>query len=104
MIFLLEHEENYGILEDDPISFRQAMESSDSHSWIVFKENYVSLIDSFRTIMALVALFYLELHQMDVIITFLNGDIEETIYMVQTENFVLGDPKSTVCKLTKNHL
>ena len=38
---------------------------------------------------------------MDVIIVFLNGDIEETIYMVQIENFVSGDPKITICKLTK---
>ena len=60
------------------------MESSNSHSWIVFKENSVSLKDSFRTIMTLVALFDLELHPMDVITTFLNSDIEETIYMVQT--------------------
>ena len=59
MIFLRENEENSGILEDDPISFHQAMESYNSHSWIVFKEKSVSLKDSFRTIMALVALFIL---------------------------------------------
>ena len=91
-------------MEDDPISFFQAMESFNSHSWIVFKENLVSLRDSFRTIMALVSLFDLELHQMDVITSFLNDNIEKTIYMVQTENFVPGDPKSTICKPTKNHL
>ena len=43
--------------------------------------------------MALVAHFDLELHQMDVKTAFLNGNIEETIYMVQPENFVSGDPK-----------
>ena len=42
----------------------------------------------FRTIMALVAHFDLELHQMDVKTAFLNGDIDETIYMVQPEHFV----------------
>ena len=52
--------------------------------------------------MSLVAHFDLELHQMDVKTAFLNGDIEETIYMVQSENFVLGDPKKMVCKLTKS--
>jgi hypothetical protein len=39
---------------------------------------------------------------MDVKTAFLNGNIEETIYMVQPENFVSGDPKNMVCKLTKS--
>ena len=56
---------------------------------IDYKETFspVSSNDSFRTIMALVARFDLELHQMDVKIVFLNGDIEETIYMVQPKNY-----------------
>src|ERR1044072_3169604 len=71
---------------------------------IDFKETFspVSSKDSFRTIMALVAHYDLELHQMDVKTAFLNGNIDETIYMVQPENFVSGDPKNTVCKLTKS--
>ena len=40
--------------------------------------------------MALVAHFDLELHQIDVKTAFLNGDIDETTYMVQPENFVSG--------------
>jgi len=46
---------------------------------------YFSLVsskDSFRTIMSLVAHFDLKLHQMDAKTAFLNGDIDETIYMV----------------------
>ena len=35
----------------------------------------------------------LELYQMDVKTVFLNGDIDETIYIAQSENFVSGDPK-----------
>ena len=54
----------------------------------------VSTKDSFRTIMALVAHFDLELHHMDVKTVFL--------YMVQLENFVFGDPKLMVCKLKKS--
>ena len=57
--------------------------------------------NSLRTIMVLVAHFDLKLHQMDVKTKFLNGDIDETIYMVQPENFESGDPKNMVCKLTK---
>ena len=70
---------------------------------IDFKETFslVSMKDSFRIVMALVAYFDLELHQMDVKITFLNGNIDETIYMVQLENFVSRDSKKMVYKLKK---
>ncbi|RDY00868.1 hypothetical protein CR513_15882, partial [Mucuna pruriens] len=44
--------------------------------------------------MALVAHFDLELHQMDAKIVFLNGDIDETIYMMQPENFVSNESNS----------
>nr|XP_029148837.1 uncharacterized protein LOC114925379 [Arachis hypogaea] len=70
---------------------------------IDYKETFspVSSKDSFRTIMALVAHFDLELHQMDVKTAFLNGDIDKTMYMVQPENFVLGDSKSMVFSYNK---
>jgi hypothetical protein len=70
---------------------------------IDYKETFssVSSKECFRTISALVAHYNLELHQMDVKTVFLNGDIDETIYMEQPENFVLGDPKKMVCKLKK---
>ncbi|KAL1569026.1 hypothetical protein AAHA92_00559 [Salvia divinorum] len=71
---------------------------------IDYKETFspVSSKDSFRIIMALVAHFNLELHQMDVKTTFLNGELEETIYMEQPEGFVVGDPKKMVCRLKKS--
>jgi len=52
--------------------------------------------------MTIVTHYDLELHQMDVKTAFLNDNIDEKIYMVQPENFVLGDPKNMVCKLTKS--
>ena len=39
---------------------------------------------------------------MDVKTTLLNGNINETIYIMKPENFVSGDPKSMVCKLKKS--
>ena len=50
-----------------------------------YKETFspVSSKDSFRTIMARVSHYDLELHQMDVKTMFLNRNINETIYMVQ---------------------
>ena len=47
--------------------------------------------------MALMAHFYLELHQMNVKTTFLNGNIDETIYMMQSENFGSSDTKFSDC-------
>lgn len=38
---------------------------------------------------------------MDIKTVFLNSDIDETIYMVQLENFELKDSKHLVCKLKK---
>ena len=52
--------------------------------------------------MALVAHYDLELYQMDVKTVFLNGDIEETIYIMQLENFEYKESKHLVCKLKKS--
>lgn len=63
---------------------------------IDFKETFssVSLKHSFRTIMALVVHYDFELHQMDANTTFLIGNVDETIYMVQPEKIVSGDSKN----------
>jgi len=62
----------------------------------------VSKKDSLRIIMALVAHFDLELQQMDVKTTFLNGDLEEEVYMKQPEGFPSSDGEQLVCKLKKS--
>jgi len=49
----------------------------------------VSCKDFSRIIMALVAHYDLELHQMDVKMIFLNGDLEENVYMAQPKGFVI---------------
>jgi hypothetical protein len=71
---------------------------------IDYKETFfsVSSKDSFRTIMALVMHLELELHRMDPKTLFLNGNIDETTYMVQPENFVSKDSKYMVCKFKKS--
>ena len=49
----------------------------------------VSYKDSFRIIMALVAHYDLELHQIDVKTAFLNGDLYENVYMAQPKGFIV---------------
>ena len=62
----------------------------------------VSKKDSLRFILELVAHFDLELQQMDVKIVFLNGDLEEEIYMKQFEGFSSSSGEHLVCKLNKS--
>ncbi|RWR73399.1 Gag-protease-integrase-RT-RNaseH polyprotein [Cinnamomum micranthum f. kanehirae] len=71
---------------------------------IDYNETYspVSKKDSFRIIMALVAHFNLKLHQMDVKTAFLNGNLEEEVYMEQPEGFIKQSEKKLVCKLKKS--
>ena len=62
----------------------------------------VTRITSIRLLIATAAIFYLKIHQMDVKTVFLNGDLEEEIYMDQPEGFVEPGQESKVCKLTKS--
>ena len=71
---------------------------------IDYKETFspVSKKDSLRIILALVAHFDLELQQMDVKTTFLNGDLEEEVYMKKPEGFSSSSGEHLVCKLNKS--
>jgi hypothetical protein len=62
----------------------------------------VSNKDSFQIVMALVAHYDLELHQMDVKIVFLNGDLQENVYMAQSEGFVMKGKEHMGYKLKKS--
>ena len=57
---------------------------------------------SLRIIMALVSYFDFDLHQMDVKTTFLNGNLEEEVYMKQPEGFSSSEGEHLVYKLKKS--
>ena len=71
---------------------------------IYYEETFalVARYTSIRTIMALASMMKWELHQMDGKTTFLNGVIEEEVYIKQPQVFEVKDRASHVCKLKKD--
>ena len=59
----------------------------------------VTRITSIRMLIALMAVYSLKIHQMYVKTTFLNGELEEEIYMEQSEGSVVPEKEYKVCKL-----
>ena len=54
-------------------------------------------ISSIRMLIAIAAIHNLEIHQMDVKTAFLNGDLDEEIYMEQPEGFMVPGQEKKVC-------
>ena len=62
----------------------------------------VAKIAIIRILIALTTIHNLAIHQMDVKMAFLNGDLEEEIYMEQPEGHVFRSQENKVCKLKKS--
>ena len=62
----------------------------------------VTRMSSIRMLIAIAAMRNLEVHQMDVKTAFLNGDLNEEIYIKQPEGFVVPGLEHKVCKLVKS--
>ena len=62
----------------------------------------VAKYTSIRTLLAIANQLNLEVHQMDVSTAFLNGKLEEEIYMSQPEGYVKEGEEELVCKLNKS--
>ena len=62
----------------------------------------VTRISSIRMLIAIVVIHNLEIHQMDVKTAFLNGDLDEEIYMEQPERFIVSGQERKVCRLIKS--
>ncbi|GJQ96763.1 retrovirus-related pol polyprotein from transposon TNT 1-94 [Tanacetum coccineum] len=60
----------------------------------------VARIISFRVLFALALIYNLSIHQIDVKTNFMNGDLDEEVYMKQPEGFVFPDHEN---KFTKDY-
>ncbi|GJY86272.1 zinc finger, CCHC-type containing protein [Tanacetum coccineum] len=117
------------IIEEDPRTFDEAMQSRDifkrkmkvdgtidkfkarlviqgfrQKERIDYFDTYapVARISTIRLLIALVETYNLVIHQMVVKTTFLNGDLEEEVYMKQPEGFIIPGNEHKVCKLIKS--
>nr|GEV04249.1 zinc finger, CCHC-type [Tanacetum cinerariifolium] len=95
-------ENNTWVLSDlppgcKPLGFRQK-------EGIDYLDTYapVARITTIRLLLALAAIHNLVIHQMDVKTSFLNGKLEEEVYMKQPEGFVMPGNEHKVCKLVKS--
>ena len=59
-------------------------------------------LESVRTLIALSVQYGLKLHQVDVTTAFLNGELEEEVFMRQPEGFVTPGKEQFVCRLKKS--
>jgi hypothetical protein len=71
-----------------------------------YEETFAPVVKfrSIRILLAFVTHFNLELHLMDVVTAFLNGDLDEIIHMEQPAGFVKAEDTDKVCRLRKRFM
>ena len=71
---------------------------------IDFEETFapVARLEAIRMFLALSSFQKFKVYQMDVKSAFLNGYLEEEVYIEQPEGFILGNDAKLVCKLKKS--
>ncbi|KAA0050103.1 gag/pol protein [Cucumis melo var. makuwa] len=62
----------------------------------------VAMLKSIRILLSIVTFYDYEIWQMDVKTAFLNGNLEESIFMSQPEGFITQGQKQKVCKLNRS--
>ncbi|KAK4412129.1 Retrovirus-related Pol polyprotein from transposon TNT 1-94 [Sesamum alatum] len=69
-----------------------------------FEDTYspVAMVKSIRILLAIASWYDYEIWQMDVKTAFLNGFVEEEIYMDQPEGFTVAGEEQKVCRLQKS--
>jgi hypothetical protein len=71
---------------------------------IDFEETFapVARLEAIRMFLAFASFKNFKVYQMDVKSTFLNGDLEEEVYIEQPEGFLLSENEDYVCRLKKS--
>ena len=100
-VFKLKHKADGTI---DRYKARLVAQGFSQKEGVDYNETFASVAKfcSIRALLALGAYQDLEIHQMDVNTAFLNGDLDEEIYMRQPDGFVVPGKEQLVCKLNKS--
>ena len=88
----------------DKYKARLVIRGFDQKKGIDYCDTYfpVTKIATIRSLITLAAIFDLVVHQMDVKTVFLNGDLEEEIYITQPEGCEVLGQEHKVCRLRKS--
>ncbi|GJZ71885.1 transposase, MuDR [Tanacetum coccineum] len=86
----------------DKYKARLAIKGFRQQEGVYYFDTYSTRITSIKMILAIAALRNWEVHQMDVKMTFLNGDLEKVLYMNQLEGFTDPRLESKVCRHVKS--
>ena len=62
----------------------------------------IAMLKSIRILLSIVATLDYEIWKMDVKTAFLNGYLDESIYMIQPEGYVAQGQEQKVCKLLRS--
>ena len=62
----------------------------------------IAMLKSIRILLSITAHYDYKILQMDIKTSFLNGNLEEEIYMLQPEGFIVKNQEHMVCKLKRS--
>ncbi|GJV85934.1 zinc finger, CCHC-type containing protein [Tanacetum coccineum] len=83
---------------------RVVIQGFKQNSGIHYFDTYapVARISTIRLLIAMTSIHNLIIHQMDVKTTFLNGDLDEEVYMNQSQGFIMAGNENKMCKVIKS--
>ena len=92
-----------GIDGDFTYKARLVAQGYSQQAGIDYNETFSPVVrfDSIRTVLSLASKFNLNVNHLDVSSAFLNGNLDETVFMKQPENFIVDGKSSYVCHLKK---
>ncbi|GJZ23788.1 zinc finger, CCHC-type containing protein [Tanacetum coccineum] len=106
-------------VDDDPNAFDEEIKSQDvafgkeainyeidfimsNNTWVLADLPPVECISTIRLLIALASIHNLIIHQIDVKTAFLNGELDEDVYMNQPQGFIMSGNENKVCKVIKS--